>query len=308
MFRSTRKISLTILNSSRSNINYVSLRNVDIVRQSSSLITSSPVRLAYVRVEGKDTDPDPPLFICHGLFGAKKNWRSIAKALNRKTSREIVAIDARNHGNSDHHPEMNYFVQALDAKHLIQKLDIPKVIIIGHSMGGKVAMTMALSFPELVEKIIVVDSSPAPSISDEDIQRYLKTKMEMGQSKIRSKRDAEKMMMNTVNSRILRQFFLTNLIPSEEGYKWRINLEAIDNNLQYLMDFPSKFPHKQFNGEAIFIGGGRSRYIQEKDYDIIYKLFPKAEITFIPDCGHWVHAEKPRELMEIIQDFLMRYP
>lgn len=94
---------------------------------------------------------------------------------------------------------MNYFVQALDAKHLIQKLDIPKVIIIGHSMGGKVAMTMALSFPELVEKIIVVDSSPAPSISDEDIQRYLKTKIEMDLSKMRNKKDAEKMMMNTVN-------------------------------------------------------------------------------------------------------------
>ena len=96
---------------------------------------------------------------------------------------------------------MNYFLQALDAKTLLQELDIPKTVMIGHSMGGKVAMTFALSFPELVDKVIVIDSSPSPSISDEDIQRYLKTKLQMDLTKIRDKKDAENMMKSTVHVR-----------------------------------------------------------------------------------------------------------
>ncbi|KAK3742992.1 hypothetical protein QZH41_015623, partial [Actinostola sp. cb2023] len=221
----------------------------------------------------------------------------------------IISVDARNHGNSEHHIDMNYFVQALDAKTLLQELDIPKTVMIGHSMGGKVAMTFALSFPELVDKVIVIDSSPSPSISDEDIQRYLKTKLQMDLTKIRDKKDAENMMKSTVHKSILRQFFLTNLVQLPEGgFRWRINLEAIDNNLQDLMAFPSHFPHPQFTGQVLFIGGGKSNYIQKKDYDLIYNLFPKAEITYIPDCGHWVHAEKPKELIQLIIDFLNQYP
>jgi len=111
---------------------------------------------------------------------------------------QVISIDARNHGSSEHCDEMNYFVQALDAKNLLDELDIDKTVVIGHSMGGKVAMTLALSFPELIDKVIVVDSSPAQSVSDEDIQKYLRLKLHMDLSKIRDKKDAENMMENIV--------------------------------------------------------------------------------------------------------------
>lgn len=113
-------------------------------------------------------------------------------------SLQIVSIDARNHGSSDHSDEMNYFVQALDAKNLLDELDIEKTVVIGHSMGGKVAMTLALSFPKLIDKVIIVDSSPSPSISDEDIQKYLRMKLHMDLSKINDKVDAERMMKGVV--------------------------------------------------------------------------------------------------------------
>ncbi|EDO44599.1 predicted protein, partial [Nematostella vectensis] len=276
---------------------------------------SSPVQLTYSRVEGVDRDPDPPdppLFIMHGLFGNKKNWRTIALTMNEKTGREIVTIDARNHGKSEHHDRMNYTLQALDARQLMYELEIPKAVLVGHSMGGKVGMTFALTYPEMVDKLIVVDVSPSRSVSEDDIQRYLNTKLQMDLGKVRSKQDAEKMLEGAVKVCIvhlvpmLRQFFLTNLVATSTGFQWRVNLEAIDRNLEEIMTFPEEFPYPTFEGDVLFIGGAKSNYIQRSDYARIYKLFPRAEITYIPDCGHWVHVDKPNELMDIILEFLSR--
>jgi len=271
----------------------------------STLHGSSPVRLAYDSIDANSDGEDlPPLVILHGLFGSKTNWRTLAKRFHRDTGRQIVTVDARNHGESEHSPEMNYFLQSLDVCNLFQELEISKAVVMGHSMGGKTAMTFSLSHPESVDSLIVVDMSPTKLSLDEDIPRYLAAKRAMNLNLIRDKRDAEKMLVDVVPNSFLRSFFLTNLVRTETRFKWRINLEALESNISEISSFPTDFPHQQFEGRALFVGGARSDYIKVEEFPAIHKLFPRAEIKFIPDSGHWPHAEKPLEFAKTVTEFL----
>ncbi|RMX47938.1 hypothetical protein pdam_00005384 [Pocillopora damicornis] len=266
---------------------------------------SSAVNLAYESIDATTEGDDlPPIVILHGLFGSKTNWRTLAKLFNRETDRKVVTVDARNHGQSDHSPDMNYFDQSLDLWHLFQKLELSKAILMGHSMGGKTAMTFSLSHPEFVDSLIVVDMSPTKLSLDEDIPRYLATKRAMDLNLIKDKKDAEKMLMDVVPNAFLRSFFLTNLIKSAAGFKWRINLEALENNISEVAGFPSNFPHQQFEGKTLFVGGAKSDYIQLEEFPAIRKLFPRADIKYIPDSGHWPHSEKPKEFAQTVIEFL----
>ncbi|XP_078362589.1 sn-1-specific diacylglycerol lipase ABHD11-like [Oculina patagonica] len=271
----------------------------------STINGSSAVRLAYESIDANTDGEDlPPLVILHGLFGSKQNWRTLAKLFHRETGRRIVTVDARNHGESEHSQDMNYFVQALDVWHLFQELELSKAVLMGHSMGGKTAMTFTLSHPEYVDSLIVVDMSPAKIGVDKDIPRYLATKRAMDLNLIRDRRDAENMLMDVVPNAFLRSFFVTNLVKTEAGFKWRINLEALENNISEVSGFPTNFPHQEFDGKALFVGGAKSDYIQVEEFPAIHKLFPKAEVKFIPDSGHWLHAEKPKEFLQTVIEFL----
>lgn len=273
--------------------------------QYSSFTGSFPVRLAYDSTDANSSGEDLlPLVILHGLFGSKTNWRTLAKRFHADTGRQVVTVDARNHGESEHSPQMNYFLQALDVCHLFQELELPKAVVMGHSMGGKTAMTLALTHPESVESLIVVDMSPTKVTLDEDIPRYLATKRAMDLNLVKDKRDAERMLMDVVPNSFLRSFFLTNLVKTKNGFKWRINLEALENNLSEVSSFPTDFPNQQFNGRALFIGGARSDYIRVEEFPAIHRLFPRADIKFIPDSGHWPHAEKPMEFAQIVTQYL----
>ncbi|XP_068679261.1 sn-1-specific diacylglycerol lipase ABHD11-like [Montipora capricornis] len=271
----------------------------------SSLNASSPVRIAYDHTDASSDGEDlPPLVILHGLFGSKTNWRTLAKRFHKDTGRKILTIDARNHGESEHSTEMNYHVQALDVCNLFQELELPKAVVMGHSMGGKTAMTLALSHPEYVHSLIVVDMSPTKQTLDDDIPRYLTAKRNMNLNLVKNKQDAERLLMDVVPNAFLRSFFLTNLVKGETGFKWRINLEAIENNISEVSGFPTQFPHQKYNGRTLFIGGSRSDYIQAEEFAGIQKLFPRADLKFIPDSGHWPHAEKPLEFAKTVTEFL----
>lgn len=263
------------------------------------------MQLAYDSIDASSYGEDlPPLVILHGLFGSKTNWRTLGKHFHRETGRKIVTVDARNHGESEHSPEMNYFGQALDVCCLLKELELSKAVVMGHSMGGKTAMTLALSYPECVHSLIVVDMSPTKLTLDDDIPQYLAAKRDMNLAFVNNKQDAERMLMNAVPNPFLRSFFLTNLVKSESGFKWRINLEGIESNISEVSGFPTQFRHQQFDGRTLFIGGGKSDYIQFKELPSIKNLFPRASIKFIPDSGHWPHAEKPMEFAQIVIDFL----
>ncbi|KAK1882878.1 Protein ABHD11 [Dissostichus eleginoides] len=252
------------------------------VRAASS---SSPVNLTYDVFDGKGEST--PLVFLHGLFGSKSNFHSIAKSLVQRTGRKVLTVDARNHGNSPHSPELNYEAMAEDLKHLLAQLHIEKCVLIGHSMGGKTAMTTALTQAGLVERLVVAMQEVKIS---SDIPRSTARRM------------AEDQLRSLVKERSVRQFLLTNLVEQNGHYAWRVNLESISAHLEDIMSFPSF--DTVYNGPTLFLGGASSAYISSDDYPEIQRLFPNADIQYIPDASHWIHADKPLDFISSVSSFL----
>ncbi|XP_061105844.1 protein ABHD11 isoform X2 [Conger conger] len=265
---------------------------------------SSPVNLTYDVFDGKGTDS--PLVFLHGLFGSKSNFHSIAKSLVQRTGRKVLTVDARNHGHSTHSPVLTYEAMTNDLLQLLGQLHIGKCILIGHSMGGKVAMSTALMQPSLVERLVVVDITPAQSTTRTNFHAYIQA---MKQMKIASdiprstaRRLAEDQLRNLIKERSVRQFLLTNFVEENGHYTWRVNLEAISKHLEDLMSFPNF--DTTYEGPTLFLGGSNSAYISSEDYPEIQRLFPAADIQYIHDASHWIHADKPLDFISSIISFL----
>ncbi|KAG7484861.1 hypothetical protein MATL_G00053870 [Megalops atlanticus] len=276
---------------------------MDRTRRASTGLTS-PVNLTYDVFDGKGTET--PLVFLHGLFGSKSNFHSIAKSLVQRTGRKVLTVDARNHGNSPHSTVLTYEAMTNDLQHLLGQLHIGKCVLIGHSMGGKVAMVTALQQPSLVERLVVVDISPAQTTARTNFQAYIQAMKEV---KIASdiprstaRRLAEDQLRELVKERSVRQFLLTNLVEQNGHYAWRVNLEAIANHLEHIMSFPSF--NTTYEGPTLFLGGSSSAYISSEDYPEIQRLFPAADIQYIPDASHWIHADKPLDFISSIISFL----
>lgn len=273
----------------------------------------TPVKLAYSSYESTDVDSTNnnqkcPVVIMHGLLGSKNNWNSLSKSIHSRTKKKVIAVDARNHGDSPQTPEFNYRALVEDIRYLLTDLDIPKINAIGHSMGGRAMMLLALKYPHLINSLIVVDISPirtSPAIIDLtlmfDAMRSIKLENNIPLSKAR--KNVEQQLMETVPDTYIRQFLLTNLVEVEGGkYKWRVNLEALINNFSSIVQF--KPPNTKFKGPVLFIGGRKSTFLKEEDHKGILQLFPKSEFKYIDDAGHWVHSEKPVEFLNLVSNFL----
>lgn len=269
-----------------------------------SLGSSSAVNLTYDVFDGKGEST--PLVFLHGLFGSKSNFHSIAKSLVQRTGRKVLTVDARNHGNSPHSPELTYPAMAGDLTHLLARLHIDKCVLIGHSMGGKTAMTTALTQPDLVERLVVVDISPAQTSTRTNFRDYIRAMQDMRIStdlpRSTARRMAEDQLRGLVKEHSVRQFLLTNLVELNGHYSWRVNLEAISAHLDHIMSFPSF--HTAYPGPTLFLGGASSAYISSEDYPEIQRLFPYADIQYIPDASHWIHADKPLDFISSISSFL----
>ncbi|XP_048839861.1 protein ABHD11 isoform X2 [Brienomyrus brachyistius] len=265
---------------------------------------ASPVNLTYDVFDGKGTDP--PLVFLHGLFGSKSNFHSIAKSLVQRTGRKVLTIDARNHGNSTHSPVLTYEAMTNDLQHLLGQLHITKCVLIGHSMGGKVAMTTALTQSDLVERLVVVDISPARSATRTNFHNYIQAmkdvKISSDLPRSTARRLAEDQLRELVKERSVRQFLLTNLVEQNGHYAWRVNLEAISNHMEDILSFPEF--NATYHGPTLFLGGTSSAYISSEDYPEIQRLFPAAEIQYIPDASHWIHADKPLDFISSLITFL----
>ncbi|KAG7259924.1 hypothetical protein CRUP_028887 [Coryphaenoides rupestris] len=235
--------------------------------------SASLVHLTYDVFDGKGESCTPLVFL-HGLFGSKSNFHSIAKSLVQRTGRKVLTVDARNHGTSPHNPVLTYEAMASDLKHLLTKLHIDKCVLIGHSMGGK---------PGLVERLVVVDISPSQTTTRTNFRHYINA-------------------MQAVAEHSVRQFLLTNLVESNGQYSWRVNLAAISSHLDDIMSFPSL--DATYDGPTLFLGGASSAYISSEDYPEIQRLFPNADIQYIPDASHWIHADKPLDFISSIISFL----
>ncbi|CAG9791364.1 unnamed protein product [Diatraea saccharalis] len=276
--------------------------------------SSDTVDLAYASYEST-ADPEetnlPPLVILHGLLGSKNNWNSMSKAIHRTTGRKVISVDARNHGDSRHSSQHTYVHMAHDVMKLLKKLELSKVALLGHSMGGRTAMVLSLLCSDLVSSLIIVDISPvktSPQIFTManlfDAMSSVMIRPGIAMSKARKLADEQlKSITPDVN---LRNFLITNLVQTNTGaYTWRVNLPALKENFQsHISCFPSNLRGLQYCGPTMFIGGTLSDYIGKNDLKEIQEYFPLAELVFVEGAGHWVHSQKPEKFLEIVCQFL----
>ncbi|XP_075710214.1 sn-1-specific diacylglycerol lipase ABHD11 isoform X1 [Rhinoderma darwinii] len=262
------------------------------------------VTLSYDLYDGKA--PGPPLVLLHGLFGSKSNFQSIARALVRRIGRKVLTLDARNHGSSPHCDIITYPTMSADVRHLLEQLNISSCVLIGHSMGGKIAMTLALQEPQMVERLVSVDISPSPTVPQIGFPQYIKVMqnihLEGKMPRSRARRLAEEQLSATVKEASVRQFLLTNLVQENGHFKWRVNLDAISNHLQDILDFPEF--QCSYPGPTLFLGGANSPYISSENYPDIERLFPCANVEYIQGAGHWVHAEQTKDFLNAICNFV----
>jgi esterase len=242
----------------------------------------------------------PPVVILHGLLGSARNWSTVARQLG--ATHRVFALDLRNHGGSSWADSMTYDEMAEDVRAFMARHALPAAAVIGHSMGGKVAMRLALTHGDEVERLIVVDVAPV------DYRRsfaaYIDVLRRLDLSRLTRRSDAAAWLADHVDDEGVRGFLLQNLVSVEGGFAWRVNLHALADGMPELMGFPEGPSPEQYGGPALFLTGGRSDYVREEHRPTILRLFPNAEIVTIPDAGHWVHAEASEKFLKVVRDFL----
>jgi esterase len=239
-----------------------------------------------------------PVLILHGLMGFSDNWQTIAKTLAQ--DHLVITPDLRNHGRSPHHHNHSYPLMADDIKHLMESLWMFSASVVGHSMGGKVAMHLALHHPDAVDRLVVVDIEPGQA--EDNHSGIFDALLSMDLSKMASRQDAEAYLSDRIRDYGTRQFLLKNITREEDGsFSWKMNLPTLWKNYPNILAAVNGEP---FRKPTLFVRGGRSDYIKEQEWPLVKALFPAAELVTIPDAGHWVHAEKPAELLHILKNFL----
>ncbi|HID38029.1 MAG TPA: alpha/beta fold hydrolase [Calditrichaeota bacterium] len=240
-----------------------------------------------------------PLIILHGLFGMSDNWMSIGRRLAKQHT--VFLLDQRNHGYSPHSEIFDYDVLLDDLHSFIIEQKISSVKLIGHSMGGKVAMRYALNFPMRVEKLVVVDIAPK-TYRHPHFKLFFAALFSIDPEKITNRHQADVILAEKIDNQAIRRFLLKNLVREKNGlFRWRINLKAIYLNLPKIMD--GLRDTRTFEKPALFLRGGRSDYILDGDFSLIYKWFPLARIETIAQATHWLHADAPDEFCAHLEKF-----
>ena len=253
-----------------------------------------PLSLAY-REYGKG----PPMVILHGLFGSAQNWHSMAERLAE--SYRVFACDLRNHGDSPWADGMTFPEMADDLETLIEEKGLAPATVLGHSVGGKTAMLVALKHPDLIDALIVVDI--APVAYDEPFLDYIRAMQKIAPAGVRRRADVDAALAAAVPDAATRLFLLQNLVEQHGRLEWRINLEAIVANMDDLLGFPD-VSALEYEGRALFVSGARSDYIGRTYHGQIYELFPQAEFAVIEGAGHYPHVEQPELFLRRITGFL----
>jgi esterase len=248
---------------------------------------------------GQISGDGAPLVILHGLFGSQRNWGGISR--NLADLARIHALDLRNHGESPWHPSMNYDEMATDVAHYIESHALEPVRLLGHSMGGKVGMRLALTRPELIARLIVVDIAPV-TYRNEHHSGYVEAMLNLPLDRLTRRADADALLKPAIPDDMLRAFLLQNLLSEEGHFRWRINLAAIGANIAALVGFPEG--GTPFTGKTAFLSGERSNYIRPRDEESIRALFPTASMHEIADSGHWPHAEHPDRFLALVRPLL----
>ena len=242
----------------------------------------------------------PPLLILHGLFGSGKNWGSLAR---RFASRfEVYTVDLRNHGQSFHAEPMNYRVMAEDIVQLLRQLQLGPCALLGHSMGGKVAMTVAIRYPQMVSRLLVADIAPVAYRHDYDDLIEPILALELAHYDSRTAIDHG--LRANIPEDQLRAFLLHNLQRGVDGFSWRVNWRAIQQDMASLTGFDTLPDDWVGDMPSLFIRGANSDYVSASEIEVIERHFSNAGIATIEAAGHWLHAEKPDEFFDQAWQFL----
>jgi pimeloyl-ACP methyl ester carboxylesterase len=240
-----------------------------------------------------------PLILLHGLFGSADNWFGVAPKLAERF--HVFVPDLRNHGHSPHHPEMDYPLMAADVENFFAAQGIKSAHVVGHSMGGKVAMQFAVDFPARVKKLVVVDMAPRAYKRAHD--HIFEALLALDFEKFQTRSQMEEALAPKIPSLNLRRFLLKNLGRTDDGkFIWKMNLRGVAENYSHLGEVLS--PQNHFEKPALFIRGAKSNYINAADEVEIRRRFPAAEIKTIATANHWVHADAPEEFLRLVLDFL----
>ncbi len=241
------------------------------------------------------------IVLIHGLFGSLENLNMVAKSLSQHYC--VTSIDVRNHGNSFHQQDMDYQVLAQDVINLLDDLSIEHCHILGHSMGGKIAMKIALSFPERISKLIVADIAPVKYPAHH--LTIIEGLQAIDLTQVHKRKDADIQLSKYVTDNGVRQFLLRNIALNEQGkFQFKCNLLFIAQGYEQIMQSLSGQTDEQFNGDTLFIKGANSDYILPEHHSAIALLFPKAKAKIIQGAGHWLHAEKTVAFNKIVTRFL----
>jgi len=253
-----------------------------------------------IELSYQDIGSGSPIIILHGLFGSKRNWSAIAKRLS--AHHRVLTVDMRNHGDSPWVDGMDYRDMSQDVADFVKRHALGPSTVIGHSMGGKAAMTLALTHPELVARMVVVDIAPVER--ETGFGAFIDAMAAVPLAACDSRADVEEHLADVVRDKMVRSFLVQNLVRDDTSFRWRLNLAALDAGMGEIADFPIPNHHQSYTGPTLFVAGANSDYIQPHHMADITRLFPKADIAHIPGAGHWLHAEAPEVFLRELTAFL----
>jgi pimeloyl-ACP methyl ester carboxylesterase len=246
------------------------------------------------------TGSGPPLLILHGLFGSGGNWRSVARGLS--ATHQVLCVDLRNHGASPWADSMAYAEMAGDVLRVIEREQLLEPVVMGHSMGGKTAMALALLHPQVVSRLILVDI--APLAYADRLSPFAEAMRGIDMLAAGSRSEIQQRLAMLVPDPSAVPFLMQNLVSRNSHFDWRINLTGIAASIRQLSDFPAELRGLQFKGPVHVIAGGRSDYVEHRDGRDYQPMFPKLEVDVIDSAGHWVHADEPQRFLALVSKAL----
>ena len=262
-----------------------------------------PLELTHITHPSAEAETALPLIFAHGLFGSARNFNTLGKKF--ATSRRVVLVDMRNHGDAPWDDHVDYSAMAEDLAWAIDKLCGGRAIVLGHSMGGKAAMALALGHSDLVAGVIVADIAPV-SYGHSHLN-VLQAMRALDLTGITRRSQAEPALAQALPDAGLRSFVLQNLVIEDSKARWRLNIAALESGMADLIGWPAHLNSDRYAGPSLFIYGGASDYMAPQHRPNVHALFPAAEFCEVPGAGHWLHAENPQAFQSAVSEWLERH-